>query len=61
MQALLRPGRFDRHILIDLPTLQERKEIFEHHLKSIVLELSPDKHSDRMASLTPGFSGIYFF
>ncbi|KAG8197552.1 hypothetical protein JTE90_007288 [Oedothorax gibbosus] len=56
-KALLRPGRFDRHILIDLPTLQERKEIFEHHLKSIVLELSPEKHSDRLAQLTPGFSG----
>ncbi|CAH2240376.1 jg7206, partial [Pararge aegeria aegeria] len=37
-KALLRPGRFDRHILIDLPTLQEREEIFERHLKSIVLE-----------------------
>ncbi|GIY44777.1 paraplegin [Caerostris extrusa] len=56
-KALLRPGRFDRHILIDFPTLQERKEIFEQHLKSIVLELSPEKHSDRLASLTPGFSG----
>ncbi|XP_055952152.1 paraplegin-like [Argiope bruennichi] len=56
-KALLRPGRFDRHILIDLPTLQERKEIFEQHLKSISLELSPDKYSDRLASLTPGFSG----
>ncbi|GFU96947.1 paraplegin [Trichonephila clavipes] len=56
-KALLRPGRFDRHILIDLPTLQERKEIFEQHLKSIVLELSPDKHSERLATLTPGFSG----
>ncbi len=32
-QALLRPGRFDRHILIDLPTLIERKEILEQHMK----------------------------
>ncbi|GFT93907.1 paraplegin [Nephila pilipes] len=56
-KALLRPGRFDRHILIDLPTLLERKEIFEEHLKSIVLKLSPDKHSERLATLTPGFSG----
>ncbi|GBN62054.1 Paraplegin [Araneus ventricosus] len=56
-KALLRPGRFDRHILIDLPTLQERKEIFEEHLKSISLELTPDKYSDRLATLTPGFSG----
>ncbi|CAL1291565.1 unnamed protein product [Larinioides sclopetarius] len=56
-KALLRPGRFDRHILIDLPTLQERKEIFEQHLQSISLELTPDKYSDRLATLTPGFSG----
>ncbi|KFM66429.1 Paraplegin, partial [Stegodyphus mimosarum] len=56
-KALLRPGRFDRHILIDFPTLQERKEIFEQHLKSISLELSPDKYSERLAQLTPGFSG----
>ena len=31
-KALLRPGRFDRHISIDLPTFIERKEIFEQHL-----------------------------
>jgi len=57
LQALLRPGRFDRHILIDLPTLEERKEIFEHHLKVIKLESKPDSYSRRMAFLTPGFSG----
>lgn len=56
-QALLRPGRFDRHILIDLPTLQERQEIFEHHLQSIVLEFEPSRYSTRLAVLTPGFSG----
>ncbi|XP_067004008.2 mitochondrial inner membrane m-AAA protease component paraplegin [Anabrus simplex] len=56
-KALLRPGRFDRHILIDLPTLQERKEIFEYHLKSIVLEKEPSYYSRRLAHLTPGFSG----
>lgn len=56
-KALLRPGRFDRHIMIDLPTLQERKEIFERHLKSIILEKSPDIYSPRLAQLTPGFSG----
>lgn len=57
VQALLRPGRFDRHILIDLPTLQERREIFECHLEKIVLELEPNKYSQRLSVLTPGFSG----
>ncbi|KAJ0183648.1 hypothetical protein K1T71_000071 [Dendrolimus kikuchii] len=56
-KALLRPGRFDRHILIDLPTLKEREEIFERHLKGIVLELLPDYYVKRLAYLTPGFSG----
>ena len=37
-KALLRPGRFDRHISIDLPTLIERREIFEQHLSTVVLE-----------------------
>ncbi|XP_013136544.1 PREDICTED: paraplegin [Papilio polytes] len=56
-KALLRPGRFDRHILIDLPTLQEREEIFERHCKSIVLEELPPYYLKRLAYLTPGFSG----
>ena len=56
-KALLRPGRFDRHILIDLPNLQERKEIFEKHLSGISLEHDPEKYSPRLATLTPGFSG----
>ncbi|XP_050436947.1 paraplegin-like [Adelges cooleyi] len=55
-KALLRPGRFDRHILIDLPTLEERKEIFEQHLK-IKLDKDPKSYSEKMAHLTPGFSG----
>ena len=55
--ALLRPGRFDRHILIDLPTLEERRQIFEQHLKGIKLEKSPTAYSMRLAHLTPGFSG----
>lgn len=57
IQALLRPGRFDRHILIDLPNLIERKEIFEKHLSGISLEEKPDHYSKRLARLTPGFSG----
>ncbi|CAG9137291.1 unnamed protein product [Plutella xylostella] len=56
-KALLRPGRFDRHILIDLPTLIEREEIFERHLKNIVLEPLPAYYVKRLAYLTPGFSG----
>ncbi|XP_050360654.1 paraplegin [Nymphalis io] len=56
-KALLRPGRFDRHILIDLPTLQEREEIFDRHLKNIVLEKLPPHYVKRLAYLTPGFSG----
>ncbi|XP_022832758.1 paraplegin [Spodoptera litura] len=56
-KALLRPGRFDRHILIDLPTLLEREEIFNRHLKNIVLEKLPDYYVKRLAYMTPGFSG----
>lgn len=56
-KALLRPGRFDRHILIDVPNMQERREIFEKHLSGIKLEEAPSKYSKRLATLTPGFSG----
>lgn len=56
-KALLRPGRFDRHITIDLPTVSERKDIFEKHLSSVVLADDKSKHSERLATLTPGFSG----
>lgn len=56
-RALLRPGRFDRHILIDFPTLEERKEIFVQHLSPVKLEKSPEYYAGRLASLTPGFSG----
>uniref|UniRef100_A0A8C7XR23 SPG7 matrix AAA peptidase subunit, paraplegin n=1 Tax=Oryzias sinensis TaxID=183150 RepID=A0A8C7XR23_9TELE len=55
--ALMRPGRLDRHIFIDLPTLQERKEIFEQHLKMLKLTQPADFYSLRLAELTPGFSG----
>ncbi|KAK2578833.1 hypothetical protein KPH14_002450 [Odynerus spinipes] len=56
-KALLRPGRFDRHILIDLPTLEERRQIFEYHLKKIALQEKPSKYSGYLAYLTPGFTG----
>uniref|UniRef100_A0A803WD68 Mitochondrial inner membrane m-AAA protease component paraplegin n=1 Tax=Ficedula albicollis TaxID=59894 RepID=A0A803WD68_FICAL len=55
--ALMRPGRLDRHIFIDLPTLQERKEIFEHHLKGLKLIQDGSFYSQHLAELTPGFSG----
>lgn len=56
-QALLRPGRFDRHIAIDLPTLIERRAIFEVHLKKLTLKMPVDQYSKRLAELTPGNSG----
>uniref|UniRef100_A0A8D2DPD6 SPG7 matrix AAA peptidase subunit, paraplegin n=1 Tax=Sciurus vulgaris TaxID=55149 RepID=A0A8D2DPD6_SCIVU len=55
--ALMRPGRLDRHVFIDLPTLQERREIFEQHLKSLKLTQASSFYSQRLAELTPGFSG----
>ena len=56
-QALLRPGRFDRQIAINLPTLLERKAIFEVYLKRLVLEKAIEQYSSRLAALTPGHSG----
>lgn len=56
-QALLRPGRFDRQISIDLPTLPERKAIFEVYLRKVLLEKSVESYSSRLAALTPGQSG----
>ena len=54
-RALLRPGRFDRHIYLELPNLIERKQIFGVHLKPLKLESSIDVH--QLAAQTPGFSG----
>ncbi|MBI1315801.1 ATP-dependent zinc metalloprotease FtsH [bacterium] len=54
-RALMRAGRFDRLIYIDLPDLNERKEIFEVHLKP--LKLGTDVDVDFLARQTPGFSG----
>ena len=56
-KALLRPGRFDRSIQIDLPTLIERREIFEIYLKELKLGTSLKNYSKRLAELTPGKSG----
>lgn len=57
-KALMRPGRFDRHIGIDNPELLGRKEIFEVHLKKIKMVDNIDEDlSGRLAALTPGFLG----
>ena len=54
-RALMRAGRFDRQIYVDMPDLNERKEIFDVHLKPLKLEKKLDK--DFLARQTPGFSG----
>ncbi|MBR5480544.1 MAG: ATP-dependent zinc metalloprotease FtsH [Bacteroidaceae bacterium] len=54
-KALLRAGRFDRQIYVDLPDLNERKEIFQVHLRPIKADDSLDV--DFLARQTPGFSG----
>ena len=53
--ALMRAGRFDRQIYVDMPDINERKEIFKVHLKPIKLE--PGIDIDFLARQTPGFSG----
>jgi len=53
--ALLRAGRFDRQIHVDLPDLNERKEVFMVHLKPLKLDETVDV--DFLARQTPGFSG----
>ena len=54
-KALMRAGRFDRQIYVDLPDLRERKEIFEVHLSP--LKKSKDLDTDFLSKQTPGFSG----
>ena len=54
-RALMRAGRFDRQIYVDMPDLNERKEIFQVHLKKIKIDDSVDV--EFLAKQTPGFSG----
>ena len=54
-QALMRAGRFDRQIHVELPELKEREEIFQVHLSGI--KVDPDFNVEFMAKHTPGFSG----
>lgn len=56
-KALLRPGRFDRHINIDKPELEGRKAIFAVHLAKLKLANDVFDLKNRLAALTPGFSG----
>ena len=53
--ALLRPGRFDRHIIVNLPDIKGREEILQVHTRNI--KLSPSVNFKSLASQTPGFSG----
>ncbi|CEH12194.1 atp-dependent metallopeptidase hfl [Ceraceosorus bombacis] len=57
--ALMRPGRFDRHIAIDRPDIGGRLEIFKVHLKPLKLASSTDVDllAQKLSTLTPGFSG----
>ena len=54
-KALMRAGRFDRQIYVDLPDIRERKEIFDVHLKP--LKKAKDLDTDFLSKQTPGFSG----
>lgn len=53
--ALLRAGRFDRHVLVDRPDKVGRVQILNVHMKKI--KLAPDTDPEKIAALTPGFSG----
>ena len=53
--ALLRPGRFDRQVLVDKPGRKGREEILRVHLKGVVL--ADDVDPERIARITPGFAG----
>ena len=54
-KALLRAGRFDRQIYVELPDLNDRKEVFQVHLRNVKIDDSVDV--DLLARQTPGFSG----
>jgi len=56
-RALLRPGRFDRTISVDNPDIKGRDQIFKVHLQRLKLSKPLEHYSERLAALTPGFSG----
>lgn len=55
--ALLRPGRFDRHVVMDNPDVSGRRSIFDVYLKKVKTNLDLEYLAGRLAALTPGFSG----
>ncbi|KAJ1723515.1 AAA ATPase afg3, partial [Coemansia biformis] len=55
--ALMRPGRFDRHISIDRPDIKGRADIFRVHLGPILTDEDKSRLANKMAAMTPGFSG----
>jgi cell division protease FtsH len=54
-QALMRPGRFDRHVLVDRPDVQGREDILKVHVKNVKLDPSVDLK--KIAAISPGFGG----
>ena len=56
-KALMRPGRFDRHIHIDRPTMKGRQQIFKVHMQKILTKEDIEYLTGRLAALTPGFAG----
>ncbi|KAF9172313.1 AAA ATPase afg3 [Mortierella sp. AD011] len=56
-EALMRPGRFDRHIAIDRPDIKGRSDIFKVHLRPIKTTEDIPRLAQKLAALTPGFSG----
>ncbi|KAL5886301.1 AAA ATPase afg3 [Pyricularia oryzae] len=56
-KALMRPGRFDRHIHIDRPTMKGRADIFKVHLARILTKEDFEYLCGRLSALTPGFAG----
>jgi len=54
-QALMRPGRFDRHVLVDRPDVRGREEILKVHVKNV--KLDPNVELEKVAAISPGFAG----
>ncbi len=54
-QALMRPGRFDRHVLVDRPDVKGREAILKVHVKNV--KLDPDVELEQIAAISPGFAG----
>ena len=59
--ALLRPGRFDRHIETSLPDIKGRAQIFRVHIARIKVDMNDTDLSRQLAALTHGFSGAEVF